>query len=481
LCRQRPLASAGATEAPGSVTVDCRKIRLERAGTDIVLRVDMASSNDIGRVLRGVLSLSLAPFLGACSSIDTDSFSAVACGADQQPDYLAGLSPTSPVDYLELRQVDDGTPMPSQPPGKHGEPCAKATDKAACEAKLAAANSGTGFHLGECGAELCRNMFLVVNAGDEVSVVSTADGVKALLGKIDAPAEAVMIAALAGYRVSCNIPGQGGVKTGSDGQAYEVLATRMTSSCQPIEVTLFDLGIDASGNVKQIDTDVIEHDANACAGRRPAGLSRCRARGRTRVGAFFAHIAHLEAASVHAFAHIEAELIEHGAPQSLIEQARAARRDEVRHARVMRRLARRHGGVVRAPRVAPRAARSLEEIALDNATEGCVRETFGALTGMWQARFAQDPDVRRVMERVAEDEARHASLAWAIDAWIRPMLPSAARQRIAEAQANAIAEIHAEAQRGHDPELCLVAGMPGPDAGKVLAKNFTDAITRLAA
>jgi hypothetical protein len=441
----------------------------------------MAHPGDIGLVLRGVLSLSLVPLLGASSDIDTQGFSPIACGADQVPDYLAGLSPASPVDYLELRPVPGAGFPPRGAVQKHGVPCARATDKAACQSKLAAASSATGFNMGECGQMGCSARFLVVNAGDDVKVVDTAAGVKAFLGKIDAPAEAVLITELAGYTVACNTPGRGGVKPGSGRHAYEVLATQMTSMCAPIEVKLFRLGIEANGDVRELGSQVIEYNAHACVGRRPAGLSRTAMRGSTRVGAFFADIAHLEAASVHAFAHIEAELIEHGAPQSLIEQARAARRDEVRHARVMRHLARRHGGVFRAPRVAPRATRSLEEIALDNATEGCVRETFGALIGMWQARFAQDPAVRRVMERVAEDEARHASLAWAIDAWIRPRLSDAARQRIAEARAKALAELQAEAQRGHDPELCVVAGMPVPAAGQALAKNFTDAIARLAA
>jgi hypothetical protein len=36
--------------------------------------------------------------------------------------------------------------------------------------------------------------------------------------------------------------------------------------------------------------------------------------------------------------------------------------------------------------------------------EGCVGETFGALVGAWQARFARDPEVRVVMRPIAGDE-----------------------------------------------------------------------------
>jgi hypothetical protein len=105
-----------------------------------------------------------------------------------------------------------------------------------------------------------------------------------------------------------------------------------------------------------------------------------------------------------------------------------------------------------------------------------VRETFGALVGMWQARFSRDPVVRRVMKGIARDETRHASLSWAIDAWVRPRLSDAERRRMDDARRGALDEIEQEARRGHDPALVLWAGMPGGQAAKKLARNFTGAI-----
>jgi hypothetical protein len=58
-------------------------------------------------------------------------------------------------------------------------------------------------------------------------------------------------------------------------------------------------------------------------------------------------------------------------------------------------------------------ARSLEELAVENAVEGCVRETYGALTAIWQARTAKDPSVAAAVRRIARDETRHAALSWA--------------------------------------------------------------------
>lgn len=54
---------------------------------------------------------------------------------------------------------------------------------------------------------------------------------------------------------------------------------------------------------------------------------------------------------------------------------------------ITRRLAARYGATAPRPRVERAPVRSLEDIAVENAVEGCVRETFGALVGAWQARL----------------------------------------------------------------------------------------------
>ncbi|HEY8091894.1 MAG TPA: ferritin-like domain-containing protein, partial [Polyangiaceae bacterium] len=127
--------------------------------------------------------------------------------------------------------------------------------------------------------------------------------------------------------------------------------------------------------------------------------------------------AYLEAVSVHAFARMESELAAHGAPAALLRGARRARRDEVRHTAMVSRLARRHGGAPRTPHApAPTSVRPLLAIALENAVEGCVRETYGAVVNLVEARASSDPAVRRAMKSIAEDECRHAELAWEVAA-----------------------------------------------------------------
>ncbi|WP_438011081.1 ferritin-like domain-containing protein [Sorangium sp. So ce321] len=439
----------------------------------------MDSSDHVGRVLRRVLALSLAPVLaGTCAGIDTSGFAAVACRDGREPRYLEGLRPGAAAGYLELREHlhlhgESHAPRAIE---TSGTPCAQATAPTACAAKIAASSSTEGFRLGEC-VQICPRHVLIVNAGDDVDVLRSKEEVKAWLGRVDSPEEAVLVAALEGYEVACGGSAPGGVRPADEG--YEVLATRFTSLCAPVETTQYVLRVGADGHLGEVASEVIRSSAGVCIGRRAAGLVERAAGGATVVGAWFAEVAQLEAASVAAFEVLGRELAHHGAPRSLIEGASAARRDEVRHARVMRAVAARHGGRWRAPVVAPQPLRSFEELAVENAAEGCARETFGALVGMWQARFAGDRAVRRVMARIARDEVRHASLAWAIDRWARPRLSPAARRRTEEARRSALDEIAAAAQRDPHPDLVRWAGLPGPRAARSLATHFTRSVAAL--
>ncbi len=165
------------------------------------------------------------------------------------------------------------------------------------------------------------------------------------------------------------------------------------------------------------------------AGRRPAGHRERVGRGSTPLGAYFASIAALEAASVGAFEELARELAAHGAPKRLVARARRAARDEVRHAALVGELARRHGGAVKLPVArGPRPPRTLVALARANAVEGCVRETFGALLALHQAEFAPSADVRAAMTTIARDESAHAILAHDVHRWlVRRLDPKALR------------------------------------------------------
>jgi hypothetical protein len=209
-------------------------------------------------------------------------------------------------------------------------------------------------------------------------------------------------------------------------------------------------------------------------GRRPAGLAEASVEGACSLGSYFASMAHLEAASVVAFRRLERELRHHHAPARLVGAARRALRDEVRHARIMKSFAAQHG-CTPAPVCVPRfAARPLEAIARENAEEGCVRETFGALVASWQARTAGDRSFAVAMSRIAADETRHAELSWSVDAFLRPKLSAAANRRVRRARQAVVDQMAGELER--EPPAKLVARLGLPDRAR--ARAFFDSINR---
>jgi hypothetical protein len=208
---------------------------------------------------------------------------------------------------------------------------------------------------------------------------------------------------------------------------------------------------------------VIQCDKCTIVGRRPAGLAPASSpRAHDVLGAFFARVAHLEAASVHAFEALAGDLARLGAPAALVCAARRSACEEVRHAQVTARIARRLGAEPAPVRVGRRKERSLRAIATENAVEGCVRETFGALIAAWQARHARDAGIRRAMRRIATEEARHAALAWAVARWMEPRLDPRARRAVRSARRVAVETLRRELEVPVEAELVERAGLPPP-------------------
>jgi hypothetical protein len=205
-------------------------------------------------------------------------------------------------------------------------------------------------------------------------------------------------------------------------------------------------------------------------GRRPSFLLALKERSRSRsIGAHFAQVARLEAASVRAFSALAGELSDHRAPRSLIDAANFAAKDEIRHTHATSALARRYGArPLRPVFAAAQRGRSLEAIATENATEGCLRETYSALLALWQARHARDGVVAAAMAPIASDELLHAELAWQVAAWAEPRLSKAARDRVESARSAALAELAVEVSNPLPPALTAAVGLPSPAAARAL-------------
>jgi hypothetical protein len=176
------------------------------------------------------------------------------------------------------------------------------------------------------------------------------------------------------------------------------------------------------------------------AGRRPPNLMALRRRpaGACALARYFARVARFEAASVPAFEQLAEELRVLGAPRALRQAALRAAEDEVRHARDTAALAEHFGARPEPVRLSRCRLRGRAEVALDNALEGCVHETYAAYLATAQARLAKHALLRDPLRRIAQDETRHAALAWQIAAWIEPQLAPGTRRYVASERTRAL-------------------------------------------
>ena len=186
------------------------------------------------------------------------------------------------------------------------------------------------------------------------------------------------------------------------------------------------------------------------------------------VAQWLASAARSEAASVIAFLALARELRSHGAPPEFIARCRAAAMDEVRHARSMTRLAAAHSIRPVSPHFDAVVEREFEAIAIENAIEGCVNETWAALEATYQARCAGDRAIRRAMQRIAKEETRHARLSWDLDAWAWSRLSHPARRRVALARDEAFASLAKRLGAAGNATLRAAAGLPDPDRAHTL-------------
>ena len=217
------------------------------------------------------------------------------------------------------------------------------------------------------------------------------------------------------------------------------------------------------GACAQGDTPILlcENQAGHCNGRAFAGMAPPVAPGQATVlGRYLAETVELEAGAIDAFRILANELRAHGAPDALVHAAEAAAKDEVRHARDVRTLARRHGPPATLRRAGRRSVRPLEEVALENAVEGCVKETYAALLAHHQASAAQDPEIQAVMVPIAADETRHAALSWAVARWAERLLAAAGRARVEAAREAAARDLAEAVLHAVPTTLTRDAGLP---------------------
>lgn len=425
-------------------------------------------SDTLRALFRRALKASVvAPLALVSCGPNTAGYQAPACESGSLA--MTGLQPAVIPDVIELRQSTDyggGMPNPPTTLTKAGTACATATDQPTCQTAFDALAPDAGF--ADSCSQICVSYFLATTHADEVKAVASVDQLKTFLGTIDTAQEAALMAFANKYYLDCSRLDRGAAKA-REGGGFDVIAMQGNTCGPGTKLTRYYLNVSPTGEVTETSSEVAEYgDPNCAIGRRPHGLAST---GRTgcddALGRHFASAAHLEAASVDAFARLRAELAAHGASAALQGAAVLSAVEEVRHAHVTARLAERFGGAVEAPRVEPLPLRPLFEVALDNAVEGCVRETYGALVAHHQAAHAADAELREVMQRIADDETRHAALSWDLAAWAATRLSPSEREQLRAAQREAVATLRAELSAPVHPALVETAGLP--DAASALA------------
>ncbi len=408
----------------------------------------------------GLVGTASAVAMPACDGdeLRSEDFKTDACEGDP----LHGVTPAVPVDYLELRSDSGAQPSSGQDDvrvlASSGFACANAVDKTKCQAALESLRPVDAQRPKAMGPDDRR--YLVFTRGDEVGAVTSVEALRTFLAPFENPKDgALLLEEFTEHRLQC-----GGANVRPSGDAFEFFTHTGFACGEGTRRDANGVRIARDGTLTVVATEVDEEgDPNCQVGRRPEGYaSTPSARS---VADHLAATAELEAVSVLAFRRLSRELRAHGAPSELVARARSAAKDEIRHARATRRLAARFGGTVKQRPVGALPVRSLEAIAEENAREGCVRETFGALVATMQAARATDAAVRAEMETIARDETEHAALAWDVAEWLDGVLDGEGRARTGRAREEAAAELQASLGRAFGSRLL---GLPGPGEARAL-------------
>jgi hypothetical protein len=195
----------------------------------------------------------------------------------------------------------------------------------------------------------------------------------------------------------------------------------------------------------------------------PRESSRLPGRVRERLASHWAAVARAEHASIASFAQFGARLLALAAPPTLVRAALLAADDEVRHAGFALARASEHGGSALAfgsldtsGAVAP--CESFTQTVLACVREGCIGETLAALELTTLADACTDPRLAASLRMIADDEARHAALAWRFVQWALVREPGLAPQVAATFERAVGSELQIESFDAHERELLRAHG-----------------------
>jgi hypothetical protein len=175
-----------------------------------------------------------------------------------------------------------------------------------------------------------------------------------------------------------------------------------------------------------------------------------------------------EHASVLAFAALACQLEHLGAPDDLVSRARHAARQEETHAQMAYDWVAELTGeqAVPEPLALSWAPASLRTLAIDALRDGCFEEGLGAAVAHHLAGVVDDPNLSRILARIASDEAEHAQLSWSIVAFAVERDPAIWRDLEAE-----LGAISCDGLGGALDEALEHAGVPAASTMRSLANR----------
>jgi hypothetical protein len=253
--------------------------------------------------------------------------------------------------------------------------------------------------------------------------------------------------------------------------------------CQRACDGVFIPGAPPNGGLRsceRVDAMTVRCIAMFPCGRAPDGLDVLRDSGADPmdpIAVYLAECATIEAASVEAFERLARELRAYGAPEHLARAAARSAIDESKHAVMLGELAAERGARAHEFIIRDGSQRTLEDLAHENAVEGCVRETWGALLAAYQREHAEDTSVREAMQVIAVDEQKHASLAWRVATWAEARLDDEPREKIRRDREAAFDQLLAELEREPEASFARAMGLPSAPVALAMARALRAALS----
>lgn len=194
----------------------------------------------------------------------------------------------------------------------------------------------------------------------------------------------------------------------------------------------------------------------------------------SRLARALAVFAQLEQAAAMAQTELYRALRSAGGPEFMLRRCRQATEDERVHAAVLGGLAQAQGAEV--PRVILEPA-ECSDVAVfrQHAVWGCVNAAFAAVMADLSAHRASTAELRRVYRSIADDEIRHAELAWDVHRWVYLHAKEKERRVLADLQGRAMASLPSRVvAMAHRVPQAL--GRPRGETLRALASRFAETL-----